>query len=152
MEYHVVPIKGTQMLSPIKEQVIAANENFGWTVQQSLSDFQNEQSEYYCLVEKENLLGYLGLHRFLDEASINMVYIAPPNRQRGLALSLVIFTIDQLAARGVKHLFLEVRVSNQAAINLYSKAGFIAITQRKNYYNHPVEDALIMQKQVMKEG
>ncbi|MBD3949976.1 ribosomal protein S18-alanine N-acetyltransferase [Tuanshanicoccus lijuaniae] len=148
MEYQVVPIKGRQLISPLKEQLLAFNQTFGWSVEQSEADFANEYSEYYCLVDKEMVLGYVGLHHVLDEASINHVYIQPDYRQQGLAHALINFVLTQLAYRQVKHLFLEVRANNQAAIRLYEASGFELLGRRNNYYQHPVEDALIYQKKV----
>lgn len=143
--YHVVPIRGQAMLSPIKEQIIEANQTFSWSMQQSLGDMDNPHSEYYCLVDKAHLIGYIGLHRVIDEVNINMVYIAPDHRKQGLASHLLDFTLDQLKQRGVKHLFLEVRQTNQPALTLYEKAGFTRLITRPHYYQNPVEDAVIMQ-------
>jgi ribosomal-protein-alanine N-acetyltransferase len=41
---------------------------------------------------------------------------------------------------------LEVRASNEAAIRLYSARGFEKIGVRRNFYNNPREDALIMRR------
>lgn len=152
MTFHVVPIKGQMMISPLKEQIINANQDFGWTPDQTASDFKNAYSEYYCLVEKEILLGYIGLHRLGEEATINMIYIRPKDRGKGLGKQLLAFTLDQLQARQVHHLFLEVRASNRPAIGLYRGAGFDTLTIRKAYYRQPVEDALIMQLNLRKEN
>ncbi|MBK0347294.1 ribosomal protein S18-alanine N-acetyltransferase [Aerococcaceae bacterium zg-ZJ1578] len=148
MEYKVVPIKGRQMMSPIKEQIVSFNQTFGWSVEQSEADFANEHSEYYCLVDKDVVLGYISLHHVLDEVSINHVFIHTDYRKQGLASALVAFVIEQLAYRQVKHLFLEVRAKNEVAIRLYETSGFELLGRRKNYYQNPVEDALIYQKKV----
>ncbi|MBS4462076.1 ribosomal protein S18-alanine N-acetyltransferase [Aerococcaceae bacterium zg-B36] len=148
MEYKVVPIKGRQMMSPIKEQIVSFNQTFGWSAEQSEADFVNEHSEYYCLVDKDVVLGYISLHHVLDEVSINHVFIHTDYRKQGLASALVAFVIEQLAYRQVKHLFLEVRSKNEAAIRLYESSGFELLGRRKNYYQNPVEDALIYQKKV----
>lgn len=138
------------MMSPIKEQIIAANQNFGWNEAQTLADFDNDHSEYYCLVNQEQLLGYVALHHILDEASISIVYIGREFRQQGLATELLEFVLNQLSQRQVKNIFLEVRASNRPAIQLYQKAGFDLLTKRKNYYQHPSDDAYIFQKALTK--
>lgn len=150
MQYHVVPIKGKLMLSPIKEQVMTANEIFGWNYDQTLADFNNDYSEYYCMVVEERLIGYIGLHHILDEASINQVFIQPEYRGHHLATELLQFVLEQLHYRQIKHVFLEVRASNLPAIRLYQQANFELLTKRKNYYHAPVEDALIFQKSLSK--
>lgn len=151
MSYKVVAIKGTFMMSPIKEQIIEANQTFGWSPAQTVADFANDVSEYYCLVDKEKLLGFVSLHHILSEVSINTVYIEPSKCRQGLATALLDYVLVQLKARNVQSLFLEVRTSNQGAIRLYQNAGFETIATRKNYYQHPIEDALILQLSLVKE-
>lgn len=151
MELKVVPIKGNVMLSPIKEQLIEANRAFRWNAQQTLADFDNEHSEYYCLVNKEILVGYIGLHKIFDEVSINTVWIKETMRKQKLATMLLQFVLEQLHYRKIQSIFLEVRASNEAAIRLYQKFDFMLITRRKDYYQHPLEDALIFQK-ILEKG
>lgn len=148
MECQVVAIKGRMMMSPIKEQIVAENQTFGWTDEQTLADFANEHSEYYCLMSEKSLIGYVGLHHILDEATINMIYIQPKYRQKGLATSLLNYVLEQLAYRAIRHLFLEVRESNHSAIKLYRRAGFERLISRQNYYQNPTENAIIMQKKI----
>ena len=47
---------------------------------------------------------------------------------------------------------LEVRESNQAAIELYRSLGFVAVGTRRNYYSQPLEDALLLRKEGLAEG
>lgn len=138
------------MMSPLKEQIIEANRYFGWNEAQTLTDFNNEHSEYYCLVNQDKLLGYVALHHILDEASINIVYMDKTFRQQGLATELLVFVLNQLSQRQVKNIFLEVRASNHPAIHLYQKTGFDLLIKRKNYYQNPMEDAYIFQKNLTK--
>lgn len=46
--------------------------------------------------------------------------------------------------------WLEVRASNSSAISFYLKNGFGKVYQRKNFYRHPPEDAIVMKKTVIK--
>ena len=48
----------------------------------------------------------------------------------------------------MQSIFLEVRESNAVAIAMYEQFGFIKISTRKKYYDSPVEDGLVMQKQL----
>lgn len=150
MNYQVVPIKGRMMMSPIKEQIINENQTFGWSPTQTLADFENEHSEYYCLLNQEELIGYIALHHILDEATINMVYIKKDARKKGLATHLLNYVLEQLRHRDFEHLFLEVRASNTPAIKIYERAEFEPLVVRKNYYQNPTEDAWIMQKKLSK--
>lgn len=151
MNLTVVPIKGKQMISPIKEQLMTANQAFGWNEQQTMDDFNNDFSEYYCLMKQETLIGFIGLHHLFDEVSINTVFIDPQWRKQQLASYLLAYVLEQLQYRQVKHVFLEVRASNEAAIKLYRRQHFQLLTTRKEYYQFPKEDAFIFQKLLIEE-
>lgn len=89
------------------------------------------------------LLGYAVLSVILDEGNLDNIAVAPEARRRGVADAL----LDVLTGFGREHLstlMLEVRASNVAAIALYKKHGFAAVGRRKNYYEAPREDAILM--------
>ncbi len=92
----------------------------------------------------EKLVGYICSNYLLDEAHILNVTVHPDHRQQGIASQLVHYMIDLLNKEGCLTIFLEVRISNEAALRMYEKAGFIKIATRKAYYTLPVEDAIIM--------
>lgn len=148
MNYKVLAFKGNSVLPTIKEQIIQMNQTFGWTKQQSEENFQQPHTEYYCLVDKKTVIGFVSLHHLLDECSILHVFIESNYRKQKLATALMSYVMKQLEYREVKHIFLEVRVSNHAAIRLYQACGFETLTIRKSYYTNPVEDALLMQKKL----
>ncbi|WP_092085305.1 ribosomal protein S18-alanine N-acetyltransferase [Dolosicoccus paucivorans] len=153
LQLNVVPFKGTEIPDVFQEEMIRINEQtFNWSKKQTTSDFEQDHSEYYLLLHQMTLLGFVSLHTVLDEASINQVYIDSEFRQQGLGSELVSFVLDQLAARGFKHLFLEVRSKNTAARQLYNKLNFQELTIRPNYYQNPADDAVIMQRILTKGG
>lgn len=89
------------------------------------------------------LLGYAVLSTVLDEGNLDNIAVAPEHRRRGVADAL----LSALTAFGREHLaclMLEVRASNTPAIALYEKHGFTAVGRRKNYYDAPKEDAILM--------
>ena len=89
------------------------------------------------------VLGYAVLSAVLDEGNLDNIAVAPDCRRRGVADAL----LSALTAFGREHLsvlMLEVRASNLPAIALYEKHGFVPVGRRKNYYNTPKEDALLM--------
>lgn len=145
VHFNVVPFRGQQLPADLRDYIGEANQTLGWTSAQSQGDIDYEYAEYYVLFEERDVRGYVGLHHVIDEATINLVYIAPSHRQKGLATELLTFVLTQLTHRQVKHIFLEVRAQNIAAQKLYEKLNFQTLTIRKNYYKHPVDDALIMQ-------
>ena len=83
-----------------------------------------------------------------DELHINNVASRPEYRRIGVARSLLESAIDDSACRGVLLVILEVRASNEAAQALYRKLGFKLIGRRRDYYRGPIEDALVMRKEL----
>ena len=97
--------------------------------------------------EDGTLLGYAGLLVVLDEGYITNVAVRPAYRRQGIASDLL--GVFERFARGhqLAFLTLEVRASNAAAIALYEKMGYARAGVRKNYYEHPREDAVIMTRE-----
>lgn len=93
--------------------------------------------------EDGTVLGYAGLQTVLDEGYINNVAVDPQYRRQGVADELVSAFVRFGRAR-LAFLTLEVRASNTPAISLYAKHGFVEAGRRKNYYDDPKEDALLM--------
>lgn len=145
IELSVVPFKGMELPEVLQVAIVKANRSLNWTEQMTRDDFMSPWSEYYVIVQGSEMLGYVGLHRVLDEVSVNTVYIHSALRKQGLGSYLMTFVLEQLGYRGIKHVFLEVREQNQAAIRLYRKVGFEQLLVRANYYQNPVDHAVIMQ-------
>lgn len=88
-------------------------------------------------------LGYAVVSAVLDEGSLDNIAVAPDCRRQGVADALLNTVISH--GRGqLAFLTLEVRASNAPAIALYGKHGFAAAGRRKNYYDCPREDAILM--------
>ena len=94
----------------------------------------------------QQVMGYAGLLAMADEGYITNVAVFPEFRRQGVAAKLI--AVFENFARGNKLAFLtlEVRPSNTAAIALYKGFGFEEVGRRKNYYDLPKEDALILTK------
>ena len=86
--------------------------------------------------------------RVADQAHINNFAVRPDLRGRGLGLQLLEGVIVEARRLGAASLALEVRRSNVAAQHLYLRAGFHEEGIRKSYYTQPVEDALVLVKQL----
>ena len=94
----------------------------------------------------DQIVGYIIMLTVLQEAHILNFCIAPDFQRRRYGAFLLRTVIDHASSSGVKQFFIEVRQSNQAAINLYKKEGFQKVGLRKDYYPAPAgqrEDALI---------
>ncbi|MBR0443371.1 MAG: ribosomal protein S18-alanine N-acetyltransferase [Clostridia bacterium] len=89
---------------------------------------------------------YAGMTWVLDEGSITNVAVRPDMRRQGLGRAVVEALIEQASEVGVTDVYLEVRVSNEAAISLYRSLGFCIVGTRKAFYKCPTEDAHIMHR------
>ncbi|PSB06712.1 ribosomal-protein-alanine N-acetyltransferase, partial [filamentous cyanobacterium CCP2] len=78
-----------------------------------------------------------------DEAHITLLGVHPEYRHQGLGQFMLYALLQAAHKRELKWATLEVRVSNQAAIDLYKKFNFQEVGIRKRYY-HNQEDALIL--------
>jgi ribosomal-protein-alanine N-acetyltransferase len=79
-----------------------------------------------------------------DELHVNTVAVDPSLRRRGLAVRLVQHVLADAAREGAEHATLEVRRSNEPALELYRRLGFVVEAVRPRYYTSPEEDALIL--------
>ncbi|MDY3691086.1 MAG: ribosomal protein S18-alanine N-acetyltransferase [Dysosmobacter sp.] len=98
------------------------------------------------------VVGYAGLQVILDEGYITNVAVRPECRRNGIAGKLLQVFLDFGQANHLAFLTLEVRASNYDAIALYGSRGFRSVGRRKNYYEHPREDAIIMTKEFTEDG
>jgi len=80
----------------------------------------------------------------LDEAHIGTLAVRPGYRQKGVAQQLLARTLLEAIRLGASKALLEVRVSNQAAQNLYRKFGFEVVGLRRGYYQDNRENAVLM--------
>jgi len=118
-----------------------------WSEASVASELANPLSLWIVAVEGSAVLGYVGSQSVMGEADMMNLAVSPENRKRGIGAQLVQTLIARLQEIGVHSLALEVRQSNDAAISLYGRLGFVQIGRRPGYYRHPKEDALILRKE-----
>lgn len=111
------------------------------------SQFSDSQAKHSCLTMTLNnqIVGYAVYHVVVDEAEILNIAIAKPFQGKGYGRMLLDYLIAAVNKKA-KRLFLEVRASNDPAIELYGSVGFVEVCLRTNYYqtaNGP-EDAILM--------
>ena len=117
-----------------------------WSKKMLAEELDNQCAAFLVAVEPETEqpVGYAGLLVVADEGYITNVAVDPACRRQGVANQLL--QVFDSFARGnhLAFLTLEVRASNAPAIALYRKHGFQTVGQRRNYYQKPDEDALLM--------
>ena len=122
-------------------------------------DFWDEETlknycENYHLIllksfdEKNEITGYVCGRFIFETAEIDRVVVDEKYRGKGFAKSLINEFEKIAKSKGAFEILLEVRRSNIPAISLYEKCGFEKISERKDYYRNPTEDAIIMRKEI----
>ncbi|MEN2995286.1 MAG: ribosomal protein S18-alanine N-acetyltransferase [Thermodesulfovibrio sp.] len=114
-----------------------------WSLKTFKDEFLNPNTIFKVAEFDGEIAGYIVLRKILDEAELLSIAVKPELRRKGIATKLIKNILDEIKD-SVKCCFLEVRVSNIKAINLYEKLGFKKVRIRKKYYTLPEEDAIIM--------
>lgn len=115
-----------------------------WSWESFRTELGNPDSRAFVALVDSTVAGYICIRRIWDEGHILNLAVHPNFRRRGIARSLVLRAIEEFRAGRCKDVFLEVRVSNRAAIGLYEALGFKRERLRRSYYVLPLEDALVM--------
>lgn len=124
-----------------------------WSRNMLLEELDNALSAFLvALDDSGRVAGYAGLQVVLDEGYITNVAVRPDCRKQGIAGKLLQVFLDFAQGNRLAFLTLEVRASNYDAIALYGSRGFRSVGRRKNYYEHPREDAIIMTKEFKADG
>lgn len=117
-----------------------------WSRKMLSEELENQCAAFLVAEEPTNgaVLGYAGLLVVADEGYITNVAVFPEYRRQGIAAQLIKVFCDFAYGNRLAFLTLEVRPTNKAAIELYRSFGFEEVGRRKNYYDLPREDALIL--------
>jgi len=94
--------------------------------------------------ERDELAGYMIISRYVDAWHVMNIAVAPEFRRHGIATALLERLFELTEDNSLRGYTLEVRVSNEGAIKLYTRLGFHARGIRRGYYTDNREDALIM--------
>jgi ribosomal-protein-alanine acetyltransferase len=95
-----------------------------------------------------SVAGFLVACAIAQEVEILNLAVDPTKRRRGYALALLNHALAELQRSGVQDASLEVRESNQPAIQFYLSQGFVKSGRRTGYYRHPDEAAVCMSKKI----
>ena len=115
-----------------------------WSLKSFEDALEQKGNIYIAAKVEEKLIGYCGLWGVAGEGQIYNVAVAPEYRSRKIGEALIKELLDRGKKQGLTAFTLEVRKSNDHAIRLYQKFGFESAGIRKNFYDLPKEDAVIM--------
>ena len=115
-----------------------------WSKNTLHSALDNPNNFSFGLFIEDSLISVVLATLILDEVNIINVMTAPAFKQRGFAKKLLQAVIAEASLLNVKSFFLEVRQSNLPALRTYRSVGFKELSVRKDYYQSPLEDAIVM--------
>ncbi len=118
-----------------------------WSYQMLVSSFQSDA--FYGILSEDGgeIIGYGGITISADSADIDNIAVSEVYRGGGVGTAILTELVKEAKSRGVKKVFLEVRVSNSDAMKLYLKSGFKGVYARTRYYSDG-EDGLVMVKEL----
>ena len=123
-------------------------ENFSlpWSEKSFADSMERNDTVFLVALADDEVAGYIGCYCIAGEGEITNVAVKSSYRRKGIGGMLLEKLYEEGALLETREFFLEVRESNEAAIALYSRQGFVKEGIRKNFYEQPVENALIMWK------
>jgi ribosomal-protein-alanine N-acetyltransferase len=133
------------LLMPFEREMFGTE---AWTRGSYQAEIADTRERYYVAAEGPDgeLLGWAGVFFGGTVADVLTVGVVPAARRRGIARRLVAALLDEAARRGAEEAFLEVRVDNEAARELYRSEGFAEVGFRRGYYDAGRVDAVTMHK------
>jgi [ribosomal protein S18]-alanine N-acetyltransferase len=118
--------------------------NDPWS-RRSFADLVDQRHVIFLVAAGENaVVGYAIVLVAGVESELANLAVSRLMHRQGLGARLLAEATDRARERGAREMFLEVRASNTAAMQLYSTAGFQAVGRRVRYYARPIEDAIVM--------
>jgi ribosomal-protein-alanine N-acetyltransferase len=116
-----------------------------WTREMYAADLANRDVSHVVLTRQRGVaVAFCSFWIVLDELHLNNLAVLPEHRRAGIGSRLVEYVLTEGRRFGARRATLEVRRSNEPAIRLYTRWGFLVAGVRRNYYSQPVEDALIL--------
>ena len=142
----MIEIKRIQQRSDLAQAIYAVMTDVypvsPWTLEQIQADLSQDQTWYALAYDGAEVIGFLAVQENIFEAEVLQIAVKRAYQGQGIASAL----FAQLPKN--KEVFLEVRKSNHRAQAFYKKEKMVIIAERKAYYHNPVEDAIIMKREI----
>ena len=122
------------------------NFSLQWSEKSFLESMERDDTIFLTALVDEEVAGYVGCYCIAGEGEITNVAVKDTYRRMGIGGKLLEELYKEAELLECREFLLEVRESNEAAIGLYTRQGFVKEGIRKNFYEQPVENAVIMWK------
>ena len=114
-----------------------------WSAAALREELNSPHARFAAVTVDGAFAGYAGWLTLSGEAELLRIAVDPAFRRQGLGDALLAAVLDGAREAGAGTVFLEVRESNAPAVALYRKHGFRPVGRRPDYYDAPVEAALL---------
>jgi ribosomal-protein-alanine N-acetyltransferase len=104
----------------------------------------NRSAHYFCLWQSSSIAAYGGLWSVGEEAHVTTIGVRRREQGKGLGKAMFMALVNRSYALGANFVSLEVRPTNEPAIQLYESFGFKVMGRRRGYYTDNGEDAMVM--------
>ena len=151
MEIEIAPMQLAD-LEQIKDSLLEEFDDF-WTftmLKQELENKNNLNSTYFVVKGNEEIVGFAGIVKMVDEIDIMNIVVKKSKRKLGIGSALLQKIIEFSKEQKATSITLEVNYKNNTAIALYQKFGFKQVGLRKKYY-HNTDDAILMTLSIEEE-
>ncbi|MGN1317317.1 MAG: ribosomal protein S18-alanine N-acetyltransferase [Acutalibacteraceae bacterium] len=115
-----------------------------WSEDGLKNELNNAFARFFVATYTGEIAGYIGAHNVLGEVYITNVAVFEKYRRKGVAKRLIDTLLEAVKEEKGEFVTLEVRESNTSALSLYEKCGFEKVGERKNFYEKPRENAVLM--------
>ena len=115
------------------------NFNNPYSIDTIKKDLDNDKIKIFVYEKSNQILGYISVYYFLDEANLQKIVVSESERRKGIASELINYSIEYLKQNNIEKYYLEVNENNLIAIKVYEKLGFKKVSTRKNYYGSDSE-------------
>lgn len=116
-----------------------------WSEQSFLSELKNPQATILVAEANGEIAGFADMREICRECYINNIAILPQYRKMGMGTALMV-GLQNACTENAEFITLEVRESNNVAISLYKKLGYVQVGVRRDFYREPTENASLMTK------
>ncbi|MEE1027163.1 MAG: ribosomal protein S18-alanine N-acetyltransferase [Agathobacter sp.] len=115
-----------------------------WSEDGFMAALSMEDNILIVAEDEGRILGYACTYVSFDEGELTNIAVLPDARNSGVGKALLSTLKSEAVKKNLSRIVLEVRVSNDVARHVYKELGFYELGIRKNFYEQPVEDAMIM--------
>ncbi len=105
-----------------------------WSAEQFWGELAQPTRRYVVALSDGQVVGYAGLFVLAPDADVQTIAVRADQQGSGVGRRLLAELLRMATIEGATQVLLEVRADNARALDLYARAGFTRISQRRGYY------------------